>query len=364
MDNKLVNIDSFILESFQEIADKYKEYYETHNIYIYGAGLRGFVFSNILLKNNVSNFYFVDANKNKIGHLFNDKEIISIESIKTKNSIIFLSPQNINNIKIDKLENSCIIVNLGMKSYDLLVKNCIDFKNKDILYLGDCGTTRVLIDDKSYLNLGEMTSDKLGIDTKVIAHFSLQFRDLYVILNNIINKNKIPKKVIWQISLEQFFNDSYLSIHMQHTKLFEIFAKEYNSIEVNEHLRISEKRLKNNIIFDAGKEKYNFSIDEKSEPMIYFNNILKLFRYYDIPLYVYIHPIEYNKYIFEYSESFVDNHSKNISIITKTVEKFSYGVFDYTNMKNLEMDNDSIFNSYEMRKRLSDILEGDIRCLI
>ena len=85
-------------EAFFLWFDRYEQQLKTHQLVIWGAGIRGTGFSILLRERGYQDFLFVDSNPEKWGGCIDDFNIISPEQLEAErdrtNRIILISVEN------------------------------------------------------------------------------------------------------------------------------------------------------------------------------------------------------------------------------------------------------------------------------
>ena len=93
--------------ALSDCLEQYRNIVEQKEIVIFGAGIRGTIFSILLQQKGYTNLVFTDNNENKVGNFINEFPIISFSDVceKRKEVFIIVSAENGEGIK-RQLENN------------------------------------------------------------------------------------------------------------------------------------------------------------------------------------------------------------------------------------------------------------------
>lgn len=343
-------------DALKKFVDENHEILQKKKIIIFGAGIRGTLFSVLLKKFGYLDIVFTDNNSKKVGGCINEHPIISYaDSLKMKDqAVIIISVENGFKIK-NQLDRDGLIEN---KDY-YYIENRIyerylsEFKNVtkiENLIMGDCGLADVSIKDTNYDNLGEILKERLGEDkTKVLAVHGMGMRAFYHILKAHIDKISIPKRAVIMANFETFTGMQHLLPRSQHHNLIEMINKAINEEdeELKEYSRITKERFENfkidfftssnDVLENMNQDKndrivirmnYMYKLNLENECVQYLFKIISLAKSHNIQLLFFIPPANYEYAEELYGKKFYDAYSYNCDKLKQAISEKGGKVLD------------------------------------
>lgn len=298
-------ISSVDKKNFEKYAQQIKDDYADTNVFIFGAGIIGIQFAEILMISEVSNtVYFVDNNHEKWGTEIINHKIISCEQmdniVKTQNGIVFIAMENyhmveeqITQLGMKKNEDFFILTEGRIEKNIPMVKSAL---GKEILLLGDCNMINVSINENNSKSIEEMLCEHFGDKFGSISRSNLYLKTYYFILKQILLSGaKNIEQIVCIVGTETFSGRySYYPEVQQCDMLREIMKDGVDDAECKSIITESEEREAKNSISGASpnriendKEKiernkkihlklnymYNISNSETGEYLDKFNDL-------------------------------------------------------------------------------------------
>ena len=147
--------------ALSDCLEQYRDIIEQKEIVIFGAGIRGTIFSILLQQKGYTKLIFTDNNESKVGNFINQFPIISFSDVceKRKDIFIIVSVENGSGIK-RQLENAGFQEGIEFTLvenhvYEKFIEEFFSKKNTETLVMGDCGLTDVGLKDNSEQSSGE-----------------------------------------------------------------------------------------------------------------------------------------------------------------------------------------------------------------
>lgn len=258
-DSKSKVIECIAKENYDNFCDavrKTKSLWKSRQIVIFGAGILGLQFANVLRSQMINDFIFCDNDGNKCGKAINEVQVFPTESI-IKNSgkyFVFLAIEDYFECA-KQLEKSGL--QQGLDWYNLKnhseMKIVEDFKkdlNAQILVMGDCTATNVSIEDKMKSSLKDLLYRK--DEVKVLAMNGTYMRAFYNIFLMCLNQMNLLRKAVILLGLDIFESKYHLLSKNQHEEVFKEMYEFSNiqNIEVEDFMQAIKERGKNVKIFN------------------------------------------------------------------------------------------------------------------
>lgn len=325
----VTTIDRNDLYEIDELVKLHSEAMKKKQIVIFGAGIRGTIFSVMLSKKGYKNIVFTDNNMEKVGNRINEFDIVSYEEIVAKKDEVFVvvSVEECDNI-CKQLEESGFVkdvnfVRVDSRLYEQYIDNFMKPGDFDAIVMGDCGLVDVSQTDSNYENVSEMIIRKLpDRKIKVLAIHAMGMRAFYHILKAHFDNVSIPKQVSIMANFETFTGKQHLLPRSQHAGLMEMLYQKLQNPdkELEEYCDVTKARVSDFHVdfFGSSKEQgmnnsnkndklvmrmnYMYMLSDESEPVRYIEKIKALCKSNDVKLSFFIPPANYM-----YAESFFGN---------------------------------------------------------
>lgn len=317
----VTSLDQTDYQAFCSWYEENKERLNTHRLVIWGAGIRGTIFSILLRERGLDRLTFVDSNPQKQGGHISDAPIISPEELEQlraqENVIVLISPENSNEIQT-KLESMGCQENidyflLESGEYRAYVKEFLRPYGQDNLIMGDCEFSTVSLVDADHSTLQDKLFQRCGRDrTKILAMHGMGLRSEYHVFRGQILERMKPKRLIIMVNFDTLTGKQHLLPRAQHTELLrQLWSAQKNpSEEFAEYIRLTEERSKNlQMEFFVGPEhatemsevkarnyfrlNYLYDLDVKTEGIVYFMRILEEARTENVEVLPFIPPVNY-----------------------------------------------------------------------
>jgi len=361
-------------EDYDVILDCIKNYNKLFNekkIMIFGAGIRGAIFSAILESEGFNNIIFTDNNQEKWGGFIDNFPIISVgDALKNyKETIILISTEEGYSIK-EQLEKAGLTEgnDFFFLQTNLYEKYISEFKRNaenEILFMGDCMFEVISFSDTNKDSLSEIFSKKLGYEKiKSLTMHGMGIRAFYHVLKAQVSFGMKPDLLVVMINFETLTGKQHLLPRSQHTKLIRHVydtVKELDDGELAEYVKITENRFKNIQAEFFTTDKYS-SVTATNKTGEISSKASKLFfkLHYMYKLNPETENVQYLRRIFEYAKS------KNIKVIPfvppvnyELGEEFFGKTFDDAYNYNLEIVKDLTMTHNNTLLDLSHICTKD-----
>lgn len=293
----------------------------THRLVIWGAGIRGTIFSLLLKERGIDQLIFVDSNPQKHGGRIGEAPIISpeeFEQLRDHESVaVLISPENSGEIQT-KLEAMGCRKNidyflLESGEYQAYVREFLRPYGQDTLIMGDCQFSTVSLIDTDHSTLQDKLFQRFGRDhTKILAMHGMGLRSEYHIFYGQIREGMKPKRLIIMVNFDTLTGKQHLLPRAQHTELLRqlLSVQSHPSEEFAEYVRLTEERSKNlQMEFFAGPEyameisevkarnyfrlNYLYDLDVKTEGIMYLMRILDEASMENVEALPFIPPVNY-----------------------------------------------------------------------
>ena len=339
-----------------ECIERNEEKLKGKRIVIFGAGIRGTIFSIWLSVKGYKDIVFTDNNDMKVGGYINEFPIVPYEEIvRMKNEVnVIISVENGYSL-MEQLEKSGFVKDenyffVENHLNEEFVKNFSRKGNFDVIAMGDCGLTDISIEDENYLNLSEMLEEKLGKEhIKVLAIHAMGMRAFYNIFKAHIDNISKPKKLLIMANFETFTGKQHLLPRSQHAKLIQLISETVGDSEeeLREYADITNKRFSDfrmDYFTSAGsdfntsakerndriviKMNYMYTLKRDNECIVYLEKLLELCKKNDIKPIVFIPPANYMYAISLFGEKFTEIYNKNVIYLKEIVGSHGISLLD------------------------------------
>ena len=272
--------------ALSDCLEQYKNIVEQKEIVIFGAGIRGTIFSILLQQKGYTNLVFTDNNENKVGNFINEFPIISFSDV-------------------------------GLK-------------------------------DNSYTTLGDLLKEGRE-QTKVLAMHGMGMRAYYQLVKLQSKAVEKPKKLMVMANFETFTGKQHLLPRSQHVQLFELLYEKFEDTELEEHLKLIRDRFANlkmdyftsshetmkrdqrndKIVF---KMNYMYNLSLENECIQYMFHLSEFCKKQGIQLAFFIPPANYQYAEKLWGEEFKIRYEENCKRLKEELSKKSIPVLDLSYM--------------------------------
>lgn len=354
--------NTVVLQQIYLKLNAIKEVLKYKKIVIFGAGIRGCCILNILQKQGYSNIVFCDSNPEKQGCTINNFDIISFKDALTskENQVLLVSPENAGEIKKQLteagLKENTEWFSFEFSSYDSYIEEYQRPVNNHLLAMGDCAFTHIALDDENTDSMGTLIRNMVGADhCKVLDMHGMGQQAYYHIAHSLINKGERPKAFLLLLMIETMAAKVPIMPRTQHPLLIKslVNISENPLQDFRDYAKLTEERFnhfqveafatfKNNL--NQQNEKlymeinYLFKFRENTEGVIYLKNTIKMMNDADIPVLLYIPPVNFyqGEQLFgaDFKERYHSNFEKLYAVLNK--EGLKYEVADASYLLNID----------------------------
>lgn len=345
----VTTIDRNDLFKIDELINKYSEVLKQKQIVIFGAGIRGTIFSVILSKRGYTNIVFTDNNKEKVGNVINEFPIISYEEIENRKDEVFVIVSVEECDKIceqlvnSRFEEGCHFVRINAELYEQYVDNFMIPGDLDAIVMGDCGLVDISQSDNNYENVSEMIQRKLpNKKVKVLAIHAMGMRAFYHILKAHIDNVAVPKQVSIMANFETFTGKQHLLPRSQHARLMELLYEQLpnKDKELQEYCKVTKERVSDFHVDYFGSSKrnqgemnsskndklvmrmnYMYILSEDCEPIRYISKIKELCKSKSVKLSFFIPPANYMYAETFFGAMFREKYEANVKRLVEIIGK-------------------------------------------
>lgn len=259
-------VGEYDIEAMDTFLAKFGGLLKQKKIVIFGAGIRGTIFSKLLEQKGFTELLFSDNNENKIGHFINEYQIVPLEEVllEKEKYFIIISVENGQSIKkqlsemgLDENQDFASVEN---HVYEKYVKKFSTSGDWETMILGDCGLSDVGIKEEKKKNLAELLEEILGSDkTKVLALHGMGMRAYYEIIRAHSKYIKQPQKIMIMANFETFTGKQHLFPRSQHVTVFEMLYDMLKDEDIYQHMCLTQKRFSDITMdyFTSAKEHSN-----------------------------------------------------------------------------------------------------------
>lgn len=314
-------------------------------ISIFGSGIRGCCILKILELNGFKNIIFIDNNTEKQNNLINDYDIISFEeALNYKQEQVFLvSPEGCNKIH-DQLREAGLQENkewfsFSVSAYDSYIEEYKRPLQDYLLVMGDCAFTHIALDDSNFDSLGTMIRNRVGeASCKVLDMHGMGQQAYYHIAHSLIERKEKPSAFLLLLMIETMAPKVPIMPRTQHPWLIKSLSDISNNKEFSEYAKLTQERFDrfqveafssfdNKIGKDTEKEKlymninYLFKFRETTEGVIYLKKTIRMMNEENIPVILYIPPVNYFQGERLFGTDFKQKYETNFIKLYETLEK-------------------------------------------
>lgn len=354
-------MDTSIQNSYYIFLDNFiKEHLDillNARVFIFGAGIRGINILCMLKQFDIHDVFFVDNNPKKQGTEIDGCLVLSfLQADCYTKKHIFLCPTEYNKQILEQLALSGRCENIDYFSLDFQFTDYLDLiediKHPAIDYslaFGACNFSSCILGDKYSPSLGERLKQEIFfINCKICTLPGFSPPLWYYIIKKAmdINQNR-PHFLFLTMEISNCSPTAPLmlgkQVYLQYEALFEQLMKLATpDNETYEYLQLIKERLKyydvkksskrSESLDDARKRvyklKYNYSIHEDDESVIYTKKILTLANKNSIPVILFFPPIDYMFAETVCGDNFSIQYSSIISSMQSFLKDFSYRCID------------------------------------
>ncbi|MBD5456945.1 MAG: hypothetical protein HDR27_00020 [Lachnospiraceae bacterium] len=352
----VTSMDQADYDVFSRWFDQNADALTSRQLIIWGAGIRGTIFSILLRERGVHNIKFVDSNPQKQGGYIDEFPIIAPEDLEVlrdqEEILILISTENSQDIQLD-LESKgyqknfdYFLVDAGQ--YSAYVAEFLRPYQCNALIMGDCEFSTMSLNEEDQNTLQQKLFQRLGKDNvKILAMHGIGLRAQYNILKAQIAKGMKPERAVIMINFETLTGMQHLLPRSQHTELLKMLldVQENPSDEFRQYVQISEERSKNlQMEFFTSPEEnqpvtdvrarnyfrlnYLYNLDIKTEGIEYLLKILELTSVEGIAVLPFIPPVNYEYARKLFGESFDEKYGRNVEKVRAQVENAGFRLLD------------------------------------
>ncbi|RKJ51497.1 hypothetical protein D7Y09_14375 [bacterium 1XD42-1] len=370
-----------------------QERLKTHQLVIWGAGIRGTTFSLLLKEREFYNIIFVDTNPQKQGGYIDEFPIISPEELeqwrRKQNTLILVSPENSGEIQAElKAKNyqenkDYFLAESG--EYEAYIKEFLRPYSQDTLIMGDCEFSTISMIDVEHSTLQEMLFQRCGLDkTKILAMHGMGLRAEYNIFHAQILQGMKPKRLVIMVNFDTLTGKQHLLPRSQHSELL----KQLLSVQKNpdqefiEYVNLTEERSQKLQMEFLGGSKYTKELSEvrtrnyfklnylynlniETEGIVYLIRILKEARAEGINVLPFIPPVNYQLGKRLIGNMFCQKYECNVEKVRQVIEAENFYLLDLSycldaTLFATEMTANETSNS-KGREKIADLLYEEIQ---
>lgn len=354
--------NAIVYNYFLQKVEAIKDILKHKRIVIFGAGIRGCCLLKILEKQGFQNIIFVDNNIEKQGNLIFNYDIVSFETALNDNmeQVFLVTPEGgykiYDQLKEAGLKEAQDWFSFSVSAYDNYLQEYQRPLNDHLLVMGDCAFTHIALDDQNFDSLGDMIRDKVGADRcKVLDMHGMGQQAYYHIARSLVESGEKPSAFLLLLMIETMAPKVPIMPRTQHPELIKSIvslAKNPNK-EFAEYADLTQKRFDRFQVeafasFDdkvnQEKEKlymdvnYLFKFRETTEGVVYLKRTVKMMNEENIPVVLYIPPVNYFQGERLFGVDFKKNYELNFLKLYETLDKenLRYEVADASYL--LELD--------------------------
>lgn len=345
-------------EAFCEWYDQNEELLHQVQLAIWGAGIRGTIFSNLLKRKGYSNIVFVDGNSEKWGGYINEFVILSPDEFEKQRTtcerIILISTENSTEIEKELEEKNYRsgkdFFTINTRMYDKYVEEFKRSYQTKALVMGDCEFSTMAVKDNDYRTLAELLSEKCGREEiKILAMHGMGLRAYYNIFRAQIERGMKPELLLVMVNFDTLTGIQHLLPRSQHAELIqriydesdkknEEFA-EYTELVWERSKRIQAEfftkkdESKDSIVTDAKAKNYfrlnyMYRLNVETEGIVYLGKILEFALEEGVKVVPFIPPVNYQLGENLFGEKFRHSYEKNVETVRNFVEEIGFDLLD------------------------------------
>lgn len=343
------------MQNLKEVVDRNIEKIKGKKLLIFGSGIRGNEFMQLLRKWNIDIYGFVDNNKDKWGGKIADYTIYSPDILTQSSDYAVLVSVEISDAINRQLEEMGYKFNenyfvVKTDIYEEYIKEVARPLSDYTLIQGCCFFTTISMSDEEGQtdNLTDLLYERLGKDKcKILGIHGLMMPIYYEMLRLQLMMGYKPKKAVVCFSLPNLLNRHSYYPRAQHPVLFERIQKELQieDEQYSQFVKLRRERFENlqtdAFVSKTSKAKsyekvakmnfklrYMAEIEDDSESVFYLKKIIQLCRENDISVWIGIDPVNY---IFGercFGKDFLEYYDKNLQYVKNFSQKEKVNLFD------------------------------------
>lgn len=345
-------------EVFCDWFDKNEAMLRCCQLVIWGAGIRGTIFSLFLKRKNYNNIVFVDGNSEKWGGCVNEFPILSPEELEEQRNnskrVILVATENSADIERELEERKyCkgidyFVIRTGL--YDKYVEEFKRGYNNRILVMGDCEFSTMAAEDKDYRTLAELLTESFGREeVKVLAMHGMGLRAFYNVFCAQVDMGMKPELLFVMVNFDTLTGKQHLLPRSQHAELIQ---KIYDGLEEKseeftayvqavwernksiqaEFFTVKEDKKENTVTDAKAKNyfrlNYLYRLDMETEGVLYLIKILDKATKEGVKVIPFIPPVNYQLGESLFGEKFKTLYEQNVEKIRMLLEEKGVGMLD------------------------------------
>lgn len=351
----VVAVDKEEYSAIQNWIESHRTMVSGKKLYIFGAGIRGNMMLKFLEEAHIAVAGFCDNSIEKQGAFVREYSIFDPVEIcdKPEENFILISPENSGEIEKMLIERGYI----EEKNYFTIKNNtyysyCQEFLRKgniEYIFWGDCYFTDLDVDDLYSQSMGELVTDKLGMDkSKVLSVHGMCIPGFYYLMKMQIKMGIKPKVVAFIVNIP-FCNSIQTKLpQSQHPELFKMIQAglPMQDSEFDRYVELAESRSHNINMksFSTNsnatsrdekyveklltKTRYMYEYNEDNENIVYLKKMIELLKQNNIKPVPFIPALNYHTGIDFYGEDFMDRYCAICEQIKKCVKQYDVEVLD------------------------------------
>lgn len=355
--------NALVYQHFQSEVDRLADILVVNRIVVFGAGIRGCCLLEILEKKGFVNIVFCDNNPEKQGNLINHYDILSLEAVLdySNDQVFLIAPENSQSMS-EQLNHAGLKEDQDWFSFDISVYDAYIAEyhrtaSNPLLVMGDCAFSHISLNDENTDPLGNMIKAQLGSERcKVLAMHGIGHQANYHIINALLDQGERPSSVLLLTVLEVLTSKAHIMPRTQHPTLIQNLANTVKNPRESfiDYAKLTEERfnrfqvesfaLSTNTSKSADdtseklfmKMNYLFKLREETEGVVYLKKIIRLFNELDIPITLYIPPVNYEQGARYFSSDFKTQYEANFGKLFQYLDNddLKYSVIDASYLLN------------------------------
>lgn len=341
--------NAVVYKGFQSKVEHMKEILNSRRIIIFGAGIRGCCLLHILEQHGYKNIVFCDNNMEKQGNLINDYDIISLEKALSGEyeKAFLISPENSDamgkQLTESGLQEGIDWFSFDVSAYDSYLSEYIRPVTNHVLIMGDCAFSHIALTDKRTDSLGDMIKMELGENRcKVLAMHGFGQQAYYHIIRALLDRGEHPLTLLLLLVMEVLTPKAHIMPRTQHPSLIRslVNVTQHPRVAFSEYAKLTEERFNRFQVESFAsfqesscnanerlymKMNYLFKIREETEGIVYLKKTIRLLNDNNIPIVLYIPPVNYMQGKRFFGKDFMTKYVQNF--------KKLYGFLDAENLE-------------------------------
>lgn len=352
----VTSIDQADYEAFSRWFTQAKDYLHGCQLILWGAGIRGTMFSILLKERGFHNIKFVDSNPEKHGGFIDEFPILSPEDLEHMREhqeyLVLISPENSQGIQTyltDKgyqKDTDYFVIESGQ--YPVYVEEFLRPYDRGTLIMGDCEFSTMSLNEEDHSTLREKLYQRLGKGrTKILAMHGIGLRAQYNIFRAQILAGMKPERLVIMVNFEMLTGIQHLLPRSQHAELLRMLrdVQANPTEEFKEYVRVAEERSQNlQMEFFTSPEEtqpvteakarnyfrlnYLYNLNVKTEGLEYLNRFFELARAESISILPFIPPVNYEFARKLFGGTFDARYGENVKRVCKIVESAGLRLLD------------------------------------